>query len=97
TYINQFINRLSKENASDPMYNIWFQDDQKVQGRSSFFLMDAQIGFRMPSRRGLLSFEAKNILDESFYFRNPYFFISEPVAPRYTPTRSFFVRLTLNF
>ena len=69
----------------------------RIEGSSSFFLLDAVVGYRLPARRGLLSFEAKNIFDENFYFRNSQFYVSEPIAPRYTPSRTFFIRLTLNF
>ena len=69
----------------------------RTEGPSSFFLLDAVAGYRLPARRGLLSFEAKNLFDENFYFRNSQFYVSEPIAPRYTPSRTFFIRLTLNF
>ncbi|WP_350117146.1 tetratricopeptide repeat protein [Nitrosomonas sp.] len=69
----------------------------RTEGSSSFFLLDTMIGYRLPARRGLLSFEAKNIFDENFYFRNSQFYVSEPIAPRYNPSRTFFIRLTLNF
>jgi len=97
TFVNQYIDRLSKKYASDPSYFLWFDENQKDRGKSNFLLLDAIVGYRMPSRRGILSFEAKNLFDEDFNFRNPYFFISEPIAPRYSPARTFFVRLTLNF
>ncbi len=69
----------------------------RTEGLSNFFLLDAIKGYRLPARKGLLSFEVRNLLDESFYFRNSQFFVSQPIAPRYTPDRTFFVRLTLNF
>lgn len=97
TYVNQFIHRLSRENSSNPQYEMWFTENQKAQGKSNFFLLDAIAGYRLPSRKGIISFEARNLLDEDFYFRSPYFFVAEPIAPRISPTRTFFMRLTLNF
>lgn len=67
------------------------------EGTENFFLLDAALGYRLPNRRGILSIEAKNILDEAFAFRNINFFTSEPMNPRFVPTRTIFARLTLNF
>ncbi len=89
TYINQDLERGSPIPFNPTI--------GRTEGNNSFFLLDAAAGYRFPSRKGLLSFEAKNLLDEDFYFRNSQFFVSEPLAPRYTPTRTFLVRLTLNF
>ena len=95
TFVSQDLKRLSEENSSSP--SLKFPEDLRIEGKSNFFLLDASIGYRMPSRKGLLSFEAKNLFNKDFYFRNPQFFVSEPLVPRYSPSRTFFVRLTLNF
>ncbi|MBX9915812.1 MAG: TonB-dependent receptor [Nitrosomonas sp.] len=62
-----------------------------------FFLVDASLGYRLPNRRGIISLDAKNILDQSFLFRNIHFQTAEPINPIYLPTRTIFTRLTLNF
>lgn len=62
-----------------------------------FFLVDASLGYRLPNRRGIISLDAKNILDQSFLFRNIHFQTAEPINPMYVPTRTIFTRLTLNF
>jgi len=90
TFVNQNIQRSDIQLAKLP-------DDLKTEGKSSFFLLDALLGYRLPARKGFISFEIKNILNEDFYFRNPQFFVSEPLAPLYNPSRTFFGRLTLNF
>ena len=95
TFVNQNIKRLSKNHPAFPILRA--PKELKIQGKSNFFLLDAVVGYRMPSRNGLFSLEAKNILDENFNYRNQQFNVSEPLAPRYSPSRTFFVRLTLNF
>lgn len=66
-------------------------------GIDSFFLMDAFIGFRLPKRIGILSLEARNLLDQHFYYRNINFEQAEAISPRFIPERTFFARLTLNY
>jgi hypothetical protein len=67
------------------------------EGTSDFFLLDAALGYRFPNRRGILSFEGRNLLDQDFSFRSVNFQTNEAISPRFIPGRSFFVRLTLNF
>ena len=67
------------------------------QGVHDFFLLDATIGYRLPNRRGIFSLEGRNLLDQDFFFRTQSFQVIDPGLPRYTPARTFFVRLTLNF
>lgn len=64
---------------------------------SDFFLLDMIAGYRLPGRRGLLSFEARNLLNKHFYYRNQHLYLSEPALPRYVPERTLFARITLNF
>jgi tetratricopeptide (TPR) repeat protein len=62
-----------------------------------FFLVDAAIGYRFPGRRGLVSFEARNLFNKNFRYRDPWFFVSEQPLAQFIPTRTIFLRLTLNF
>ncbi len=71
--------------------------DSKNAGFDSFFLLDLHAGFRLPRRRGILSFEIKNLLDEKFFFRSLNFYQSEFTAPRFLPERTFLLRATFNF
>lgn len=66
-------------------------------GPENFFLLDSEIGFRLPKRRGILSFEGRNLLNDDFLYSNQFFYISEPVSSRYIPRRMFFAKLTFNF
>ncbi len=87
TYVWQDINRKSPATNSAVLQN----------KRSNFFLLDAAMGFRLPKRRGLLSIEARNLLDEKFSFRHVNFYESEATTSRFIPGRTIFARLTLNF
>lgn len=66
---------------------------------SKFFLLDASIGYRFPNRRGIISFDVRNLLDQQFKYWSSYFQNNEQltVSPRFIPGRTFSVRLTLNF
>lgn len=63
-----------------------------------FVIVDAVAGYRLPNRRGLVSLEVRNLLDEDFRFQDlntqPGV---EPVNPRYIPDLTFMVQVTLNF
>ncbi|MEP6878624.1 MAG: TonB-dependent receptor, partial [Nitrosospira sp.] len=83
TYVRQEVKRLSSTNA----------------GVDGFVLLDTTIGYRFPNRRGILSLEGRNLLNEDFFFRNINLQASEQpfYNLRYSPDRAFFLRLTLNF
>ncbi len=66
-------------------------------GIDSFFLLDANIGYRLPKRKGTLSLEGRNLLNEDFFYRNIGFNQSEAISPRFIPERTFFIRMVLNF
>ncbi|MEP6879448.1 MAG: TonB-dependent receptor, partial [Nitrosospira sp.] len=67
-------------------------------GDSDFLMLDTSIGYRLPKRRGLLSLEGRNLLDQDFSFRNINFQNAQPFYnQRFSPGRMFFLRLTLNF
>jgi outer membrane receptor protein involved in Fe transport len=63
----------------------------------NFFLLDAAIGYRLPKRRGILSLEARNLLDEEFFFQDQNIQTTDPVNPRFIPDRIVFGRVTLSF
>lgn len=66
-------------------------------GIDIFFLFDSIIGYRFPNRRGILTLEGRNLLNDKFFYRNIGFNTAEAIPTRYVPVRTFFVRLTLNF
>lgn len=98
TYVRQDLERLSRKASINFFKNVGeYPRDTKIEGLDSFYLFDASIGYRLPNRRGLVSFEGRNLLNEDFYFRNSQFNGSQPMPPRYSPFRALLVQLTLNF
>lgn len=64
----------------------------------SFFLVDASIGYRLPKRFGIFSFEVRNLFDQEFFYQDQNIQVAEQmVTPRFFPTRTVLGRLTLNF
>ena len=63
-----------------------------VSGSDRFFVLDASIGYRLPRRWGLVTIEAKNLLDERFRFQD-----TDPASPRIAPERLVLVRFTLAY
>jgi hypothetical protein len=87
TYVRQALARVE----NDP--------NNLNSGTSGFTLLDTAIGYRFPKRRGILSMEGRNLLNENFFYRNINLQQSEQpfYNLRYSPDRTFFLRLTLNF
>ena len=61
-------------------------------GEDQFWVVDAFVGYRLPNRRGLLSLNAENLLDESFQFQDV-----DPTNPSLFPERLISFRFTLAF
>jgi tetratricopeptide (TPR) repeat protein len=61
-------------------------------GEDQFWVLDAFVGYRLPNRRGLLSLNADNLLDESFQFQD-----IDPTNPSLFPERLISFRFTLAF
>jgi hypothetical protein len=61
-------------------------------GEDRFGVLDAFIGYRLPNRRGLLSLNADNLLDETFQFQD-----IDPTNPSIMPERLVSFRFTLAF
>jgi tetratricopeptide (TPR) repeat protein len=66
-------------------------------GNNDFVLLDAALGYRLPMRRGIISLEARNLLDKEFLFQDLNFQTSEASNPRFIPDRTIAVRFTFNF
>ncbi len=62
-------------------------------GSDRFLLLDAIASYRLPGRRGTLSLEGRNLLDEEFHFQE----IDVTVRPRYVPEAQLFLTVTLSF
>ena len=61
-------------------------------GEDRFWVVDAFVGYRLPNRRGLLSLNADNLLDEDFRFQD-----IDPTNPSLFPERMISLRFTLAF
>lgn len=64
----------------------------QVEGDDQFWVADASIGYRLPKRRGIVSLEAKNVLDEQFQFQD-----TDPKSPIVQPERIVLLRVSLSF
>ena len=78
-----------------------FDGDPRQQGSNHFVVLDAAVGFRFPERRGIISFQATNLLNEGFNYQDSSFqdqTLRENyrVSP-YLPQRTFLGQITLNF
>jgi outer membrane receptor protein involved in Fe transport len=61
-----------------------------------FYLMDAALGYRFPKRLGIIRLEARNLLDENFFYQDLNIQTAgEVVTPRFNPDRTVLLRLTL--
>jgi hypothetical protein len=61
-------------------------------GQDQFWVVDAFVGYRLANRRGLLSLNADNLLDERFQFQD-----IDPTNPSLFPERLISLRFTLAF
>lgn len=64
---------------------------------NDFVLVDAAVGYRLPKRWGIVSLEARNLLDERFFYQDDNFRTSEQRNPRFIPDQVILARITLNF
>jgi tetratricopeptide (TPR) repeat protein len=69
------------------------------EGDSNFTLVDAQIGYRLPKRFGIVSLQVSNIFDKSFDYQDDSYRESQdsPSIGPYIPERQILFNLTLNW
>ena len=69
------------------------------EGESNFALFDAQIGYRLPKRFGIVTLQANNIFDKSFKYQDDSFRESQdsPSTGPFIPERQILLYLTLNW
>lgn len=65
---------------------------QVVADEDDFWVVDASISYRLPRRFGILTFEAKNLFDETFKFQD-----TDPRNPRIASGSLVLAKLTLSF
>ena len=69
-----------------------FEPAALAPGEDRFWVVDAFVGYRLAKRRGLLSLNADNLLDEDFHFQD-----IDPTNPSLFPERLISLRFTLAF
>jgi hypothetical protein len=67
------------------------------QTRENFVTVDLSVGFRLPERRGSVSLEVRNLLDEQFLYQDMDSITNASARPRFIPARSVLCRLSLSF
>jgi tetratricopeptide (TPR) repeat protein len=80
TYVNQ------EGEFVDPAFTSTVNDDDQ------FWLVDADLGYRLPRRYGIFSIQAKNLFDEDFNFQD-----TDPANPTIFPERQVLAQITLAF
>jgi tetratricopeptide (TPR) repeat protein len=67
--------------------------------KEEFVWVDAAIGYRLPKRWGIISLEARNLLNEHFLFQDLELRSADPftVTREFIPDRTILGRITLNF
>ena len=63
-----------------------------VDGRDSFWVVDATVSYRLPKRWGILSVVARNLFDEEFRFQD-----TDPRSPQIQSERLLQARISLSF
>jgi tetratricopeptide (TPR) repeat protein len=63
-----------------------------LRGNDTFWVLDAAIGYRLPRRWGLITLEARNLLDRRFRYND-----SDPANPTVAPERLILLKFTLAF
>lgn len=71
----------------------------RQQGTNMFAVVDAAIGYRLRERRGLVSFEARNLFNQGFNYQDESFreFTAQQTVSAFIPERALIARLTLSF
>ena len=70
---------------------------QQRDSSANSWLVDAAIGYRLPHRRGIVSLELNNLLDQEIHWQDDSFRSSEQQNRRFNPERSAMIRLNLNY
>lgn len=68
--------------------------DDLSRPHEQFWTFDAAIGYRLPKRYGLVSFDVRNLFDEEFDYQNS-FNAGPQQLPRFQPSRAAFLRINL--
>ncbi len=70
---------------------------QSKEETSRFWTVDAEIGYRLPKRRGIISLGITNLFDKEFYYQDRSFQSTEGQPSPLVPERQLFARLSISF
>lgn len=67
--------------------------------KSDFVVFDGSFGFRLPRQYGVISFDAKNLFDQNFEYRDRNYLLNATnnYLPEYLPGRLLFARIAFNY
>jgi tetratricopeptide (TPR) repeat protein len=68
-----------------------------IADHDNFMVLDTIVGYRFSKRSGIISLEARNVLNEKFRFQDQNIQSSIPTNPIFVPDRTAIIRVTLNF
>ncbi len=74
-----------------------FEQINDSAGIERFWLVDAALGYRLPSRWGIVAVGVNNLFDTEFRFQESNFNQEEPVTPLYQPDRTLYAQFTVSF
>lgn len=66
------------------------------QEEDSFWVLDLELGYRLPKRRGILSLEIRNLLDQEFMYQDHNYLVTEPIPSRFFPDRTIVGKISLS-
>jgi outer membrane receptor protein involved in Fe transport len=66
------------------------------QEEESFWVLDLELGYRLPKRRGILSLAVNNLLDQRFLYQDRNYLVNEPTPARYIPDRTIVAKISLS-
>ncbi len=68
--------------------------DPLERQKDNFWVFDTSVGYRLPKKIGLISFEVRNLFDNGFKYQST-FDASGPQLTPFVPEREFFIKLSL--
>ena len=89
SYVNQQVNFVT-ESRSIPETGELFKE------KTGFWVFNTSIGYRLPKRLGLVSFDVKNIFNNHFRFQSSFDAFAK-TPPTYFPERQFFLNFRITY
>ena len=84
--------RVSQEGQFDLGLSLPGEPPVTERAHDRFWVFDASVGYRLPNRRGMLSLNVANLLNQKFHFQD-----TDPENPSFMPERLVSLRVTVAF